>query len=144
MLEWGVVLEAVGSAQSADRAAARARLSALWEQTDVPAQRCVVAHFLADVQERIDDEVRWDEAAFEAFGAVTDADLTPIGVPAAAGLLPSLHLNLGDGYLRQGRLADARAQAELARAALDVLGDDGYGAMVRRGLDSLEARLAVA
>lgn len=84
----------------------------------------------------------WDEAAWAAFQRVSDADLEPIGVPGAAGFAPSLHLNLGDGYLRQGRREDAARELALARAAVASLDDDGYGAMVRRGLDGLQSRLA--
>lgn len=141
MVEWHEVLAAVGDAQTSDRDVARARLTGLWEGTDLPAQRCVIAHFLADVQDSLDSEVAWDEAAWVAFHGVSDADLEPIGVPSAAGFEPSLHLNLGDGYLRQGRRDDASRELALARAALASMGDDGYGAMVRRGLHGLEARL---
>ncbi len=63
-------------------------------------------------------------------------------LPAAAGLAPSLHLNLGNGYLRQGRTPDARDQLNAGLAALGALPDDGYGAMVRRGLTGLEERIA--
>ena len=142
VVEWPEVIAAVGGAQATDRAVARERLGALWERADLPAQRCVIAHFLADVQESLHSEVAWDEAAWAAFQGVSDADLEPIGVPAAAGFAPSLHLNLGDGYLRQERREDAARELALARAAVGSLDDDGYGAMVRRGLDGLQSRLA--
>lgn len=141
MLEWAEVLDAVGTAQTADRATARARLTAVWERAEAPAHRCVIAHFLADVQDSVDVEVMWDEAAWGAFHGVRDVDLEPIGVGAAAGFAPSLHLNLGDGYLRQGRREDAARELALGRTALAALADDGYGAMILRGLDGLEARL---
>ena len=41
---------------------------------------------------------------------VADEDLAPLGIQSAAGLAPSLHLNLGDGYLRQGRVDAAGVQ----------------------------------
>jgi len=143
VVQWREVLVAVGDAQTTDRGAARARLTALWEAADLPAQRCVLAHFLADVQDSLDCEVAWDEAAWVAFQSVSDADLSPIGVPEAAGFAPSLHLNLADGYLRQGRRDDARRELALARAAVAALADDGYGAMVQRGLDGLAFRLGM-
>jgi hypothetical protein len=59
-------------------------------------------------------------------------------------MAPSLHLNLGDGYLRQGRVAQARVQLDAGLAAADALGDDGYGALVRGGLERLAQRLASA
>lgn len=139
---WDEVLAAIGVAQGGDREVARESLRALWVRAESPAQQCVLAHFLADVQDDVADEIRWDEAALAAHASVTDADLAPIGVASAAGFLPSLHLNLGDGYLRQGRVSDARRALALAHDAVDQLVADGYGAMIRRGLDGLEERLA--
>ena len=55
-------------------------------------------------------EVRWDELALAAYPHIGDSELRPLGIPTARGLAPSLHLNLGDGYLRQGQVGDARAQ----------------------------------
>lgn len=67
----------------------------------------------------------------------------PLPLPLARpGLAPSLHLNLGDGYLRQGRTPEARDQLNGGLAALSALPDDGYGAMVRRGLTGLEERIS--
>ena len=59
-------------------------------------------------------------------------------------MAPSLHLNLGDGYLRLGRVGEARVQLEAGLAAADALGDDAYGAMVSGGLGRLAERLAGA
>lgn len=67
-----------------------------------------------------------------------------IGIPHARGLEPSLHLNLGDGYLRQGRITDAEAQSTAGRAHRDTLGGDGYGALIRRGLEGLAERTRAA
>jgi len=59
-------------------------------------------------------------------------------------MAPSLHLNLGDGYLRQGRRVLAREQLTAGIAALNALPDDGYGAMIRGGLIGLHKRLTQA
>lgn len=76
----------------------RRDLLACWAGTATTAQarRCVVAHYLADLEDDLDAEVVWVEKALDAHGHVSDADLAPVGIPAAAGLAPSLHLNLGD------------------------------------------------
>ncbi|MGL5852872.1 MAG: hypothetical protein ACRCZD_18995 [Phycicoccus sp.] len=75
---------------------------------------------------------------------MADADLAPIGIRRAGEMAPSLHLNLGDGYLRQGRLAEAAAQLQLAREALPHLPPGGYGDLVRRGVTGLAERVATA
>ncbi len=85
-----------------------------------------------------------DTTALEEFAHLGGADLAAVGIPDAAGLAPSLHLNLGDGYLREGRLPDAAAQLRLGLAAAGTLADDGYGRMIRAGLAGLEDRLAAA
>jgi hypothetical protein len=146
VLEWAAILEAIGDAQTGDRVAGRQRLLTCWEQTQ-PAQhayRCVLAHYLADVQTSFDQEVSWDMTALEEYAYLGGDDLAAVGIPEAAGLAPSLHLNLGDGYLRQGRLAEASQQVRAGLASVDVLADDGYGRMVRDGLARLAVRVEAA
>jgi hypothetical protein len=143
-LEWPVILEAIGRAQTGERAAGREGLLACWSRTSPEdhAYRCVLAHYLADVQDALADEVGWDTTALEEFTHLGGADLAAVGIPDAAGLAPSLHLNLGDGYLRQGRRSDAAAQLQLGLAAAGTLADDGYGRMIREGLAGLQERIA--
>jgi hypothetical protein len=146
VLEWASILDAVGQAQTGDPATDRQRLLGCWEQTE-PAQhayRCVLAHYLADVQTSLVDEVSWDTTALEEYAHLGGDDLAAVGIPDVAGLAPSLHLNLGDGYLRQGRLADASEQVRAGLASVDTLADDGYGRMVREGLARLEIRVEAA
>lgn len=144
MRTWEDILAAIGIALGGDSEQGRRDLRACWadvSETD-HAQRCVIAHYLADLETDLAAEVGWDEQALASFAHVSDVDLAPVGIPAAAGLAPSLHLNLGDGYLRQGRTSEARDQLSAGLAALNALPDDGYGAMIRRGLTGLEERVA--
>ena len=143
---WDDTLAAVTLALGGDRTGGLEALTECWAATDPSdhAQRCVLAHYLADLQDSLEDEIAWDEAALRSFAGVLDADLAPLGIPSAAGLAPSLHLNLGDGYARRGDLDAARAQLDAGLSAAGVLPDDGYGAMVRGGLDRLRERLDAA
>lgn len=106
--------------------------------------RCVIAHYLADQQDSLEAEIAWDERALEVFPSIPDDGLAVIGVPSAAGFEPSLRLNLGDGYLRAGRIADARTQVDLARAVARELPPDGYGAMIRGGIERLGERISAS
>jgi hypothetical protein len=146
MLEWAAILEAIGQAQTGDRTSGRQALLAYWEQTEAAqhAYRCVLAHYLADVEDSVDDEVAWDTTALAEYSFLGGDDLAGVGIPDAAGLAPSLHLNLGDGYLRQNRTAEAAEQLRAGRGAVAALGDDGYGRMIRDGLDRLASRIASA
>ena len=146
MTDWSDILAAVAAALGPDKVRGRELLSQCWSNTieSDHAKRCVLAHYLADLQDELDAEVAWDERAVAAYRHVDEGDLAPIGIASADGLAPSLHLNLGDGYLRQGRIDDARTQLRAGLAGIDALPDDGYAAMVRNGLAGLQQRLTAA
>ncbi|HET7899930.1 MAG TPA: hypothetical protein VFL59_02005 [Candidatus Nanopelagicales bacterium] len=137
-------MTAVQVALTGDRAEGRMLLENCWDATPSGehAKRVVIAHYLADLQDELDDEIRWDESALTDYPRVGETDLAAIGIASASGLAPSLHLNLGDGYLRRGDLQAARQQLDAGIAAAGALGDDGYGDLVRKGLDGLAQRLA--
>ena len=144
MSDWESVIHAVQVALSGDRITGRELLDACWAGTDSGdhAKRCVLAHYLADLQDAVEDEISWDESALRDYQLVGDGDLAAIGIPSAAGLAPSLHLNLGDGYFRRGDLSSARRELDAGLASVGALGDDGYSAMIRKGLEGLGERLS--
>jgi hypothetical protein len=143
MSGWDAVIAAVGQAQQGQDGGYEALLEQ-WAATgaDDHAQRCVLAHYLADREPELDDEVVWDEVALREHALLADGALAAIGMPSTRAMAPSLHLNLGDGYLRQGRVEEARVQLEAGLEAADALGDDGYGALVSGGLDRLAQRMS--
>jgi hypothetical protein len=98
---------------------------------------------MADVQDDPREELAWDLRALAAADSVTDERAAAAGAkgPVAA-FYPSLHLNLGEDHRKLGDAAAARHHLELGRAAASALRDDGYGAMVRSGLDGLAQRLS--
>ncbi|MFF5249020.1 hypothetical protein ACFY3V_32470 [Streptosporangium sp. NPDC000095] len=128
-----------------ERKAARRLFSELWEEIGVtgdPLHRCALAHWMADVQDEVKEELLWDLRALEAADLVTDERARQVGVAGSvSGFYPSLHLNLGDAYRRLGDLDRARDHLERGRAAVGALDDDGYGQMIRQGLDRLAGRL---
>jgi hypothetical protein len=143
MTDWADITAAITEALSGERETGRDHMTRCWDVLGAAdhAQRCVLAHYVADVQDDLDTEVAWDERALAAHARMGEQDLVLIGIPSAAGLLPSLHLNLGDRYLRQGRSEEARRQLEAGIASAAQLGDDGYATMIRTGLGNLRARL---
>lgn len=104
---------------ASDRAAGRATLAEMWRNLDSDdrAGRLILAHYLADLQEDVDDEVRWDQVALANAENVSDAELQMLHPTLTVlGFIPSLQLNLADGYRRQGRM-DAAALALQASVA---------------------------
>jgi hypothetical protein len=137
---------AVELGRGGQRAEARDQLTDLWERIGAhgdPLHRVTLAHFLADLQDDVRQELAWDERALDAVHELTDDRLQEHTASLRVrGLLPSLHLNLADAHRRLGDTE--RAAAELARAGAEVghLPDDGYGQLIRSGMDLVRAALA--
>lgn len=107
-----------------------------------PFHRCAIAHSMADVQDDVQEELIWDLRALAAADRVTDERATRAGVlsPVAA-FYPSLHLNLGECYRKIGDLDRAREHLKRGLDAVVSLGDDGYGQLIKGGLERLGERL---
>ncbi|MGI5271601.1 tetratricopeptide repeat protein [Nonomuraea sp. CA-218870] len=128
------------------REAARELFAQIWdeiggEQGD-PLHVCVLAHSMADVQDDVRQELMWDLRALAAVGSVTDERVAEAGVPlSVAGLYPSLHLNLSECYRKLGDLDRAREHLRQAQDRIGALGDDGYGRLIKDGLERIAAQL---
>jgi hypothetical protein len=138
------VLEAVQLALTADREAARERLHEAWRSLseDDAFHRCVVAHYLADLQPLAIDELKWDQRALDAALSCSPAafeERMP-GVGKSA-FLPSLHLNLAASLERVGHVAAAKVQAAAARDQLQSLVQTPLGELTRGAVLRLCERL---
>lgn len=145
MSDWSAVLDAIQLTLSGDHTMGGEALRRCWENTAAGdhAQRCVIAHYLADLEPNVADELTWDERALAEFAHIDDADLAPIGVPSAAGFAPSLHLNVADASRRLGRPEEAHEHLAAGEAAFEHLGQDGYAQLIREGFERLRRRLDV-
>lgn len=138
------VAEAAELTHRGDKHRARTLFLEIWDEVGAERDalyRCAVAHGLADARADARAELAWDLRALNAASELTDARATEVGMPPPAAMLASLHLNLGDIYLRLGDPASAHRHADAGLAAADSLPDDGYGATIRRELDGLKERL---
>jgi hypothetical protein len=138
-----VVMEEIRKAQelnvAGDKAGARTALERLWGTTEDPLHRCTIAHYLADLQDSVEDELRWDELALAAFPDLTDERTRAFDDSwRARAFLPSLHLNLADVHRRAGHEKQAWHFLGEATAALDELPADDYGAMIRDALNKVQ------
>lgn len=140
----------LGAALTAEPVARKPKLEALWSRIDPcdHASRCIAAHFIADVQDELDAEVEWDEVSLAESAHVSDAELQAVHPTlTVAGFMPSLHLNLADGYRRQGRFAEAADRLQTSREfdfALDDPQQDaaGYSAQIRGGQERVAELIA--
>ncbi|MFH8380529.1 hypothetical protein ACH4E7_06255 [Kitasatospora sp. NPDC018058] len=137
-------LDGVQAAQRGRTAEARASFEALWEalgERDV-FHRCVLAHYLADLQDDPRAELEWDRRALAAADSLTAerAQMYESALQVRA-FYPSLHLNLASDHLKLGEPDLAREQLERAVRSLDALPEDAYGAGIRAAVDELRQRL---
>ena len=139
--------EAVQLNHQGEREAARSLFTEIWteiggEQGD-PLHRCTLAHAMADAQDDVHQELIWDQRALAAADQLTDARVAEAGVPLpAAGLYPSLHLNLSECYRKLGDLDRAREHLHKAEATINTLDDSEYGQLIRDGLKQIKERLS--
>jgi hypothetical protein len=111
-----------------DLTTARHLFRQAWEQRTTSVEAAIAAHYVARHQDTADDALRWNQRAIdEALGS--DVELV-------AGMLPSLYLNLGKSYEDNGDLDLARRNYQLASETSHVLGVDGYGRMIRSGINA--------
>lgn len=143
---WGVdddviarVTAAVQRGRDGQREDARRELETMWaEAADDALHRCMIAHFLADLQDDARAELQWDERALAAVAEVTDERAREYDGPLRVeGFLPSLHASLADDHRRLGDAVRARGFLAEARAAADALGDDAYGDLVRGAMEKI-------
>ncbi|WP_329390664.1 hypothetical protein [Streptomyces sp. NBC_01716] len=138
------VLTRIGQAvillHGGDREEARNRFGELWTEigeSGDPLHRCTLAHYMADTQDDPGDELAWDLRALTA----AEGPALFRASPAMRAFYPSLHLNLAADYVKLQRPDAARLHLSRARAAVNALGDDGYGNGVRTAIGRLERQL---
>ncbi|MFD0968145.1 hypothetical protein [Plantactinospora endophytica] len=142
------IMAAVEWGQAGRTGAARERLTELWGLIGPdgdPMHRCTLAHYLADLQDDLAEELRWDLRALEAADSLTDERARRENASfQVAAFRPSLQLNLAEDYRKLGRPELARKHLALAREHLALLGDDPYGRMIREAVERVGAQLADA
>lgn len=139
------ISDALGLYNAGRRAEAREAFTQLWDELGEgdPFHQCVLAHYMADAQDDPEQELAWDRKALAAADRISrerpdTASLTILS------FYPSLHVNLADVLHRTGRIDEARKHLKLAQETMGALADDGYGQMIRNGIERLAARLAAS
>ena len=137
------IVAAVEQGRAGDRPGARQALEALWTETGDVLHRCTIAHFAADLQDSVADELRWDELALAEAGSMTEERIQQYDAAwQVRQLLPSLHLNLADAHRRSGHPDQAEQHLDAALAEIDSLPDNDYGTLIRTGAEKIKRALA--
>jgi hypothetical protein len=142
------IMAAIALLHGGDRVGARGKFEAIWARIAAdpqPMHECVLSHYMADAQDKLAEELAWDIRALDAALRCTEDEAKRHGPGLSiAAFMPSLHTNLADDYFRLGDLARSRERLAAARACSNSLGDDGYGQLIRGGIERLAARLEAA
>lgn len=112
-----------------DRAEAAAALfQQAWNESANDLEKFIAAHYLARHQKTINDKLKWDETALKHALKVQGVDIT--------GGLPSLYLNIAKGHEDLGNFEKAKVFYDEANKFAELLPDDGYGQLLRAGINN--------
>jgi hypothetical protein len=137
------IFEAVSLFNAGRRSEAREAFTTIWGEIEAdgdPFHQCVLSHYMADAQDDPLDELMWDRRALGAADRIVKERPDTAGLSVLS-MYPSLHVNLADVMHRTGDVDGARKHLAMAQAASDALKDDGYGQMIRAGIDRLARKL---
>lgn len=112
--------------EATDRDEARGLYQRAWDSAQNDFERFVAAHYLARVQDTIEEKLVWDNVAIKHALQVDD--------PQVRGSFASLYLNIGKGYEELRDFAHARDNYQLAADFTEFLTADPYGDMIRKGV----------
>ncbi|CAN5279055.1 hypothetical protein BH09MYX1_BH09MYX1_02950 [soil metagenome] len=136
---------AIAALHRGERTVARTTFADLWKRAETaedPLAKCTIAHYMADAQDSVGDELVWDLRALAAAEELTDERAKAFHESlSVAGFLPSLHLNLASVYQRLGRAPQAKAHLASARAGASALPHTNLGHLTLGAIERLEAEL---
>jgi tetratricopeptide (TPR) repeat protein len=119
--------------QEGEHEEARELFLTAWEQSSLPVERAIAAHYVARYQTSVEMILFWNQTA------VNNAD--SVENDSAKELYPSLYLNLGRSHEDTGSMSDAKRCYERAQQCLDDLPEDGYRKLIQNataaGLDRI-------
>ena len=99
-----------------------------WNLSKTDFEKLTSAHYVARHQGSIEEKLNWDLIALNS--ALNIDDLT------VKGTLPSLYLNIGKCYEDLNDFENARKNYLSAKSYFDFLPSDGYGNLIKMGVES--------
>lgn len=98
-----------------------------WEQASNHKEKFTAAHYVARHQKSIADKLAWDEIALNLALKIKD--------DSVKGAYSSLYLNIAKGYEDLQEFEKATKHYETALVYVNFLHDDGYGKMIKGGVE---------
>ncbi|WP_020598581.1 hypothetical protein [Spirosoma panaciterrae] len=112
---------------------AKRLFSQAWSMATTQLEKFTAAHYLARHQDSPAQKLEWDVKALQLALQIQDGSLTSS--------YPSLYLNIGKGYEDLGDLDQAKHHYQVALSYADHLSAEGYGKMIRQGIENGLQRL---
>lgn len=104
-----------------------------WNKAENDFEKFTAAHYVARHQSNVADKLKWDQTALEHALRIEDEMIK--------GTYPSLYLNVAKCYEDLGDNENARTNYEKALTYCDILPLDGYGKMIRSGVNAGLSRM---
>ena len=99
-----------------------------WSEAINDAEKFTAAHYVARHQNDVADKLKWDETALDLAMKIDGDDIK--------GAYPSLYLNIAKCHEDLKDFIKARENYLLALSFTDFLHDDGYGNMIKAGINN--------
>ena len=119
----GMDLEGEGKNEDASKVFLQA-----WKQASDDKEKFTAAHYVARHQQSVADKLAWDEIALELALKIKDDKVK--------GAYPSLYLNIAKGYEDLKEFDKATKNYEKALSYVGFLHEDGYGKMIKGGVEN--------
>ncbi len=119
----GMDLEGEGKNEEASKVFLQA-----WEQAGDDKEKFTAAHYVARHQKSVADKLAWDEIALNLALKIKD--------DSVKGAYPSLYLNIAKDYEDLQEFEKATKNYELALTYASFLHEDGYGKMIKGGVEN--------
>jgi tetratricopeptide (TPR) repeat protein len=119
----GMLLEGEGKPQEA-----LVLFEQAWKNATNDLEKLTAAHYVARRQKTIADKLTWDETALNLALKISTNDIKAI--------YPSLYLNVAKCYEDLQDLAKANDSYQLALNFVTYLPNDGYGDMIKAGINN--------
>ena len=98
-----------------------------WNEANSDFEKFTAAHYVARHQQTVDAKLKWDETALEFALKINDEDMVAN--------YPSLYLNIAKCYEDLNDPGNASKNYQNAIIYLDKLPENGYGMMIKTGIE---------